>query len=33
LLDGAGEQLLTELSNAEIMQLVALDIHKALGEN
>ena len=32
LLEGEGEILLTELSNEQVMQMVSLDIHRALGE-
>jgi non-specific serine/threonine protein kinase len=32
LLEGAGELLLTECSNEQVMQMVSIDIHRALGE-
>ena len=32
LLEGAGELLLTECSNEQVMEMVSLDIHRALGE-
>jgi non-specific serine/threonine protein kinase len=32
LLDGTGELLLTELRDDELLKMVALDVHAALGE-
>jgi SNF2 family DNA or RNA helicase len=32
LLDGGGERMLTEMNDRELLELVALDIHKACGE-
>ncbi len=32
LLEGGGETLLTEMSNEELMRVVSLDIHRALGD-
>jgi non-specific serine/threonine protein kinase len=32
LLEGGAETMLTEMSDTELMRLVALDIHTALGE-
>lgn len=32
LLQGSGEALLTEMTNAELMKVVSLDIHRALGD-
>jgi SNF2 family DNA or RNA helicase len=32
LLDGGSERMLTEMNDRELLELVALDIHKACGE-